>query len=93
MAWHKGKQIPLNNAMEIATWRQVLNKETTQMNHKTQREMDTMKGKLDMKNTYLHLFKNDDKLRRESVLQKSGKDTIFVYDQAKRDEEDHGGYC
>lgn len=93
MAWHKGKQIPLNNAMEIATWRQVLNKETSQMTHKTQKELDTMKDKLDLKNTYLHLYKNDDKLRRESILQKSGKDTIFVYDQAKRDEEDHGGYC
>jgi hypothetical protein len=63
------------------------------MKGKTIRELEAMKDELDRKNTYMHLFKNDGKLKRETIAEKTGKNIIFVYDQAKRDEEAHDGYC
>ena len=93
MAWHKGKQMQLNNALEISTWRQVLQKETSQLKHKTTKELKEMENELSKKNTYLHLFKNEEKKKQETLDEKTGKNTIFVFDQAKRDEEDRGGYC
>ena len=41
----------------------------------------------------MHLFKSKQNLKRETIAEKTGKNIIFVYDQAKRDEEDRGGYC
>ena len=41
----------------------------------------------------MHLFKNDDKLKKETINEKSGKSTIYVYDQAQRDyDNDNLGY-
>jgi len=63
------------------------------MKGKTTKELAAMQGELGKKNTYMHLFKNDKKARRETIAEKTGKNIIFVYDQAKRDEEAHDGYC
>lgn len=41
----------------------------------------------------MHLFKNDKTLKKESIAEKTGKNIVFVYDQTKRDEEEHDGYC
>ena len=93
MAWKKDtKIISLIDSKQITTWRQVLNKENALMKPKTDKELKNMEGQLDKKNTYMHLFKSDRNLKRETVAAKTGKDIIFVYDQAKRDEEDRGGY-
>ena len=93
MAWKEGKQINLIDSMQITTWRQVLNKENALYRGKTLRELEALKDQLDRKNTYMHLFKNDDKLKRETIAEKTGKNIIFAYDQAKRDEEARDGYC
>jgi hypothetical protein len=93
MAWHKGKQINLIDSQQITTWRQVLTKENSLYKGKTLKELEALKDELDRKNTYMHLFKNDDKVKRETIAEKTGKNTVFVYDQAKRDEEAHDGYC
>ena len=63
------------------------------MKKKTLAELEAMKAELEGKNTYMHLFKNEDTLKKETIREKQGKNQIFVYDQAKRDEEDRGGYC
>ena len=45
MAWHKDtKTIKLNTAMEISTWRQILNKENNLMKAKAEKELTTMGG-------------------------------------------------
>ena len=40
---------------------------------------------MDRKNAYMHLFKNEGTLKGETIRDKQGKNTIFVYDQAQRD--------
>ena len=93
MAWKKDtKKMEILNSQQITTWRQVLTKENSLMKPKTDKELKAMEGELDRKNTYMHLFKSDKVNKRESVAEKTGKNIIFVYDQAKRDEEDRGGY-
>ena len=86
MAWKKDtKKIELNTAAQIATWRQVLKKEQTQMKGKTAKELAAMEGQLDQKNTYMHLFKSNNTLGKETA---NSKETTFVYDQVKYDEVD-----
>ena len=80
MAWHKGKQVNLINSAEITLWRQVLTKENSLMKGKTVRELEAMRDELKNKNTYMHLFKNEEKLKRETIAEKTGKAVIFVYD-------------
>jgi len=63
------------------------------MKTKATKELAAMEGELNRKNAYMHLFKNDTTIRKESIAEKTGKNIIFVYDQAKRDEEAHDGYC
>ncbi len=82
MAWKIGKQQQLNNSLEIATWRQILGKEQHHAKGKTLRELGEMKAELERKNQYMHLFKNDKTLKTETIREKQGKNTIFVYDQA-----------
>lgn len=94
MAWHKDtKTIKLNTAMEISTWRQILQKENTLMKHKAKKELTAMEDQLYRKNNYMHLYKNKDTIRKESIAEKTGKDIVFVYDQTKNDEEEKDGYC
>ena len=47
---------------------------------KTTKELNEKKDILYQKNTYLHLFKNEEKLRKESIAEKTGKNIVFVYD-------------
>ena len=63
------------------------------MKTKAVKELTAMEGKLYRKNNYMHLFKNDGTLKRESIAEKTGKNIVFVYDQTKRDEEERDGYC
>ena len=58
MAWKEGKKIQLNNSLEIATWRQILGKEQKHSTAKTLKELEELKGELERKNAYMHLFKN-----------------------------------
>ena len=90
MAWKQGtKKIELNTSIQIATWRQVLEKEKNQTKDKTHKELDTLKDQLDLKNTYIHHFQSEDaKLKQTS---KESKDQ-FKYDQVKYDEVGRG-YC
>eukprot|EP00356_Strombidium_inclinatum_P014644 CAMPEP_0170493050 /NCGR_PEP_ID=MMETSP0208-20121228/13278_1 /TAXON_ID=197538 /ORGANISM="Strombidium inclinatum, Strain S3" /LENGTH=153 /DNA_ID=CAMNT_0010768907 /DNA_START=18 /DNA_END=479 /DNA_ORIENTATION=+ len=90
MAWKAGKQIELNNSHQIATWRQVLTKESTQMKGKTEKELHDMGDKIDQKNNYMHLFKSGNQLIKETV--KENKEDHFVFDQVKYDEVDRP-YC
>jgi hypothetical protein len=80
MAWRVGKQLQLNNSLEIATWRQVLGKEQKHAAGKTLKELEELKGELERKNAYMHLFKNGKTLKTETIRERQGKDTIFVYD-------------
>ena len=50
------------------------------MKPKTTKELAAMEGELDKKNTYMHIFKSDRNLKRETIANKTGKDIIFVYD-------------
>lgn len=94
MAWHKDtKTIKLNTAAEITTWRQVLNKENSLMRHKNAKELKALEGELYRKNNYMHLYKSDKITKKESHLEKTGKNIVFVYDQTMRDKEEHEGYC
>ena len=52
-----------------------------------------MESSLYQNNNYLHYFKNEQKKKRETIAEKTGKNIVFVYDQAKRDEEERDGYC
>lgn len=70
MAWKVGKQVQLNNALEIATWRQVLGKEQKHASGKTLRELEELKDELERKNAYMHLFKNGDTLKTETIKEK-----------------------
>ena len=38
----------------------------------------------------MQLFKGDEVLKKDK---ESEKETIYIYDQVKRDEKDHEGYC
>lgn len=66
-AWKPSKQLELNNSLQIATWRQVLQKEQKQSAGKTRAELDALKGELDRKNAYMHLFKHDGVLKKETI--------------------------
>ena len=90
MAWHKGKVITLNNSQEITTWRQVLTKENALMKGKTDKELKAMEGNLDKKNTYMHIFKNPEKAKREAVAEETGKNIVFAFDQVKGEDENSG---
>ena len=93
MAWKVGKQLQLNNSLEIATWRQVLGKEKKHATAKTLAELEELKGELERKNDYMHLFKNGKTLKTETIREKQGRNTVFVYDQAQRDyDTDATGY-
>ena len=63
------------------------------MHHKGAKELAAMEGQLYRKNNYMHLFKNDKTIKRETIAEKTGKNIVFVYDQATRDQEDRDGYC
>lgn len=91
MAWHKGKVISLNNSQEITTWRQVLTKENSLMKGKTDKELKAMENQLNNKNTYMHLFKNEEKAQRETLAEKTGRNIIYAFDQVKGEDE-HSGY-
>lgn len=81
MAWHKDtKTIKLNTAQEICTWRQILEKENSLMKHKMEKEMTAMQGLLDRKNNYMHLYKNEATIKKETLAEKTGKNIVFVYD-------------
>ena len=56
MAWKPGKQIQINNSLEVATWRQVLGKETKHSKKKTKNLIETHKDLLEEKNDYMKLF-------------------------------------
>ena len=94
-AWKKDqKTMSLNTVMEITTWQQILKKENSLQRPKNLKEMTKMQGKLYDNNTYLNYFKSDDKRKRETIAETTGKNIVFVYDQAKRDEEaSKDGYC
>ena len=76
--------------MQIATYRQVLEKETKFAKEKTKKEIAALEKELNRKNGYLHLFKHDELKKTEEQNEKEGKNVVYAYDQAKRDEEDHG---
>jgi hypothetical protein len=79
--WKKDtKTMKLNTAIEIATWRQTLQKEAKFQKAKVAKELADMQGDLYRKNTYMHIFKNEDKLKKETIAAKTGKNIIFVYD-------------
>ena len=92
MAWKVGKQQQLNNSLEITTWRQVLQKETKFMKNKTIKELEELKGELERKNAYMHLFKSDGTLKKETIRETQGKNQIYIYDQVMKDTE-VAGYC
>jgi len=60
------------------------------MKGKTTRELAAMESTLNKKNTYMHLFKNGDKAKRETIAEKTGRNIIFVYDQVIEDEDKYG---
>ena len=68
--WKQGKIMKLDNSLDISIWRQVLEKEQKQTKKKTLAELEAMKAELEGKNTYMHLFKNDDTLKKETVREK-----------------------
>ena len=94
MAWKKDqKTMQLNTVLEITTWQQILKKENTLQKPKNTAEMQRMKDSLYDNNNYLNFYKNEKKKRAETIAEKTGKNIVFVYDQAKRDEEERDGYC
>ena len=92
--WKKDtKVMKLNTTAEVNTWRQVLTKEQALQKKKTDKELEAMAGTMYKKNTYLHLFKHSDKLKKETMAEKTGKNIIFVYDQVMRDQAEREKYC
>jgi hypothetical protein len=52
--WKQGKQIELINSAQITAWRERLDCESKSQQVKQRKEIDKLKDKLDLKNTYLH---------------------------------------
>ena len=68
----------------------MLEKETKFASEKTKKEIAALESELNRRNGYLHLFKADDQKKKEEADEAEGKNTIYAYDQCKRDETDHG---
>tara|TARA_B110000305_G_scaffold202061_1_gene230184 strand:+ start:106 stop:303 length:198 start_codon:yes stop_codon:yes gene_type:complete len=56
MAWKPGKTVELNNSLQIATWRQVLGKESKHSKKKLAGLIETHKDQIEQKNDYMKLF-------------------------------------
>ena len=69
--WKIGKKVELNNSLQIATYRQIVNKETSFHKAKTQKDIKEKQAKMESKNTYMHLFKTDDTKKKETKIEKS----------------------
>ena len=77
--WKIGKKVELNNSLQIATWRQVLGKESKPARSKTLADIKEKKHLLEDKNAYMHLFKTDKTKLNET--RRAKKTSLFVYDQ------------
>ena len=77
MSWKVGKKIELNNSSQIAAYRQLVNQEKVKQRSSTQLKIQELEKQLNLKNTYMHIFKGDQLIIKEKE-QESTK--IFVYD-------------
>ena len=77
MSWKVGKKIELNNSSQIAAYRQLVNQEKVKQRSSTQLKIQELEKQLNLKNTYMHIFKGDHLIIKEKE-QESTK--IFVYD-------------
>ena len=77
MSWKVGKKIELNNSSQIAAYRQLVNQEKVKQRSSTQLKIQELDKQLNLKNTYMHIFKGDQLIIKEKE-QESTK--IFVYD-------------
>ena len=77
MSWKVGKKIELNTSSQIAAYRQLVNQEKVKQRSSTQLKIQELEKQLNLKNTYMHIFKGDQLIIKEKE-QESTK--IFVYD-------------
>ena len=82
--WKIGKKVELNNSLQIATYRQVMQKETKPARKTTLRDIEEKKDLLEGKNAYMDKFKTEKTKMKETKRDK--KTTLYVYDQVKADE-------
>ena len=92
MSWKIGKTVELNNSVQIATYRQCLQKENKIAAPNVKKAITALESQLYRKNGYLHLHKGKKVLDDEDEKEKTGKGTVYAFDQCKRDEDPQHGY-